>query len=341
MDSNADPKVALKALQLAHSYHPSGGPNMKYVNLHIRTLMRLGDINQIQWIVNNAINEVRAIIQSYYDVSSSMEASENTSGNGVKSSLDQAKSKLPEGFDLLVALRDLLSLYEDYLHAEVVMGLSDSNHITLIREKRDKAKSEYEEYALMKSKRSLTADDLNERYRGTGLFQLPYELSEKYNLAATNLPMNDENLKERSHGKLLLESLTRQDIERKLLKIESQRLGGKSNTEKISSDIANSAELSTVPYLLREFLVQLPSHTGPLPDIDMCLRSLKNTVLPARPESDDNIEVGSKRPRDNDSSINITSGSATEVEEILMKPEGYSFRYDDIFRQRQKARHLG
>lgn len=309
--------------------------------------MRLGDIQQIQWIFNNAINNLRNIIAAYYQTTSSSEGLPGITING-SSTIDEAKSKIPSDFDIYTALRDQLYLIEEYLHTEMVIGLSSTEHVTSLRKQRDQMKAEFEEYALIQSKKAITAEDLYERTHGTGVYQLPFELSERYDLHGVTLPSNDESLRERSSGRKLLDALTRQDIERKMSKHDpSRRSKDKSNPEAS----ATAADMANVPYIIREVLVHLPSHSGLLPDIDLCLRQLKNIVLPPRPMSEDGVEAsastatGAKRIRDEGVSgsdwLAATTGLEDVEEELIGKPDLDNINLkSDIFRERQRARLL-
>ena len=102
-------------------------------------------------------------------------------------------------------------------------------------------------------------------------------------------------------------------------------------------------------HILREFVIHLPPHQGPLPDIEMCLKQLKNIVLPPRPASEEYIDpnqtTSTKRGRDEivhqSDWINAAAGNMDEdAHEEFGKPEGDTIRSDDIFRQRQRMRLL-
>jgi len=46
--------------------------------------------------------------------------------------------------------------------------------------------------------------------------------------------------------------------------------------------------LSGLPMILRDLLSKLPTHIGPVPDIDGFIRHMKSMILPPRPSIDDN-----------------------------------------------------
>jgi hypothetical protein len=319
---------------------------LRLIHLQVRCLLRLGDLQQIQWLMNNAINNLANIIAAYYQITSSSEGLPGITING-SSTMDEAKRKIPADFDLYTALRDQLYLIEEYLHTEMVIGLSTTEHLAALRKQRDQIKAEFEEYALIQSKKAITAEDLYERTHGTGLYQLPYELSERYDLLGVSLPSNDESLRERSFGRKLLDALTRQDIERKM----SRRDPNRRANDKSNADVSSiAADMTNVPYIIREVLVHLPSHNGPLPDIDLCLRQLKNVVLPPRPMSEDGIETtlnatGAKRTREEGVAgsdwLAATTGLEDVEEELVGKPDLDNINLkSDIFRERQRARLL-
>jgi hypothetical protein len=60
-----------------------------------------------------------------------------------------------------------------------------------------------------------------------------------------------------------------------------------SQFENKSSTQANSSALSVLPSVLRDFIVRLPFHAGPAPDIDTFLRQMKTVILPPRPLSEE------------------------------------------------------
>lgn len=355
MDTNADATTALKVLKLANACEPVGIPDMRFVHLQVRALLRLGQLNEIQWIMNTLISDLSQLVAAYYQTSTfgTSYTGSSISTTSIATGADVGENRLPPNFDLLKALRILMYLWDELLHAESIMGLSDINYIIAVRGNRDKAKAEYEEYVLVQSKKSITSEDLNEKYRGTGIFQSSFELSERYDLLGTYLPTSfgdgDILFKERAKGKMLLNILQRQDIERQLLRRDGMKTNVSGGKEAVS-------ELIGIPYILREFLIQLPPHTSSLlPDVDTSIRQLNQIIMPPRPMTDEGGD--SKRQKGADGnvvsdSINnavphsdwITEAANIDKEndELLIQsnPLADTIRSDDIFRQRQRARLL-
>ena len=44
-----------------------------------------------------------------------------------------------------------------------------------------------------------------------------------------------------------------------------------------------SGTLGSLPHVLRDFIPRLPTHSGPLPDVDGFIRQLRGCILPPRP----------------------------------------------------------
>ena len=209
------------------------------------------------------------------------------------------------------SFKDQLILWEEYLRAETTLGLSDVSRLDDLRKSRDKAKILYED---SERARQITAaggvigSDVSSAGKVRGLFDCSYELGERYEPSGSfTLPPADLFLQQRSKGKYFLEEIAKQEAE----KMAALREAGQRRWKRDRGDGDDGpGHFSGVPPVLREFLPRLPTHTGPIPDVEGFIRQLRALVLPPRPADDGDFSSSSlKRPRDEVASTTAFNGN--------------------------------
>ena len=381
LDSNNEVEIALKVLELGKSYEiPTYLYDLRYIHLQIRCLLRQNNLSQIQWILQSSIDQIHSFIQLYFSStslsSSSSQHTDSHDSNGVTNSgLTSAASTsnpvlttLPPNFQIVEGLKIQYYLWEELYYVENTIGLSDIKRMKWILAQKASAQSEYENYLLASSKKSLTSNDLTEKYRGVGIFEYPYELCSRYELLFGNNDLfgtrADNYFRQRCNGKLLLEELIRLDLDKQFLMQSSSNGFHSSFSIKKKNGNEMMSETMGIPVPIRELLVHIPTYTGPLPDIETCIKNLRSMVLPPRPVdselshvSSSNGDVGTisilsggnKRPREEAigrdwmKAMNGLEEADDEeaTDKILPKTNLEStIRSDDVFRQRQRARLL-
>jgi hypothetical protein len=200
-----------------------------------------------------------------------------------------------------------LILWEEYLRAETILGLSDVSRLDELRRSRDKAKLLYEDSERARQITAaggvISADVSITTSKVRGLFDCSYELGERYEPSGSfSLPPADLFLQQRSKGKYFLEEIAKQEAE----KMAALREAGQRRWRRDRGDGDDGpGHFSGVPPVLREFLPRLPAHTGPIPDVEGFIRQLRAIVLPPRPADDGDFGSSSlKRPRDDTSAVN-------------------------------------
>jgi hypothetical protein len=111
LEVNNEPLVALKVLDLARSLHPPSTNSVEFLKLMTNVLIRLGDVKQLRWIYQTALNS--APVQD---------------------------ASLAGGAPSL-SLEDQATLWQEYLDAELTLGMSDVTRLSQLREKVKAVKS--------------------------------------------------------------------------------------------------------------------------------------------------------------------------------------------------------
>jgi hypothetical protein len=216
------------------------------------------------------------------------------------------------------SFKDQLLLWEEYLRAETMLGLTDVSRLDELRKSRDKAKALYEDNERARqiaAAGGVAGVDVPTMGKIRGLFDCSYELGERYEqLGAFSLPLADTYLQQRSKGKYFLEEVAKQEAER----MAALREAGQRRWKRDRGDGDDGpGHFSGVPPVLREFLPRLPAHSGPIPDVEGFIRQLRAVVLPPRPSDD--VDFGSsslKRPREESAALAI-GGSDWLAGELL------------------------
>ena len=330
LEINCCPEVALKVLEVAQSTTAGCAKDVKFVRMMTKVLLRLGKLKEIQWLYQLALGDeglttanVKTKLTSQAPTATATSAQTGvtliTSGltdyAATTSRLESNSQERP--------IQEIVELWEDYVDAENILGLSDLNRMNELRSKRDKARS-----LLADLTRSRNNKDNNRARNISSLFDSPHDISDKYHTLCCTVPQADSDLKERSRGKDLVEEM--QKLETAQL-IALREVTGK-KVKKEGNATTETPNLLGVPPILREFLSKLPTqYVGQLPDIQGFIRHLKNMVLPPRPS--DVSEDASAAPSWLSATVQYENGDDDDFDE-----NDADIVRDDIFRKRQRAR---
>lgn len=334
LEGNNQPEIAVKVLELARKNYTVESHSLEYIQLLVRALLRMGDLQQIQWIMNAALGKAGARgVFSFHNASSSLvnvngkgDDSENADVNGD----DINNSNDKNNISVNLSLGDQLELWEDYLHIETTIGVSSTRRLNELRRMRDYAMEDLKQWrknneALSGTGIPATIERSTETKRVIkSIYEFPSEIITRYHEFTTSMPENERNLVDRSAREMIMEGDGK-------ISNTLGSIGGKKDDDALS-----------LPPKLKLFINNLQPHTGPMPDIDGFLRHFKGLVLPPRPsqESIDNDSgVGAKRnasdwltqaAEDNEDGDNI---------DYEMNDEPNAAR-DDIFRMRKRQKRL-
>jgi len=222
--------------------------------------------------------------------------------------------------------KESLQLWEALLQAELTMGMSDTSRLMLLQERIRLARAESD-------KNSITSQD------NIDLFEPIQQLYSRHNVAAS-FPSCDEALNMRVSGILTSDKGDGHDQR------TDQMTGGKTQRRKRDDAPPDGVELSGVPIFLRDLLVALPSHVGPVPNTDNFIDQLRRTVLPPRPISekgsasnDTLLGLGGSVPQD----TSIQAGNkrkllSTDDDADYDRDANYADNKNDVFRQRRRVK---
>lgn len=325
LEVNCCPEIAVKVLDLGKAAYPACYKEYNYVHLLTQALIRLGDLHQIQWVFHVALGcEALSVAHAKTNFIGLPATSSSTNTNTIMSGFAD-KATQENIVSTGRPLQETLMLWEEYLEAEMKLGLSNVSHINEIRSKRDKARTLFDERHSARNAVSSTSNNS----RVFGLYESPYELSERYDSIVCAKPVYDEDLRQRSNGRVLLNELSRQESERMAaLREAGVKQKGKRKATNAADDSAAADEFSNltgVPSVLKDLLPKLPANIGPVPDLQGFIKHLRGLVLPPRPtvaieESD------------------LDSVSRTSWQTSMYDNEDDNDDLDDIFRRRQKMR---
>lgn len=333
LEVNCLPDIALNVLNTAQKNSPEATQNTHFIKLIVRILVQMGDIKQIRWILQSAMEDSKTQIQTTED-EKSMDAPDASAPSKSRST----KSKLQASAQNEAMLKRQLELLEIYLSAETTLGCSDLHHLNKLRDQRHKVKTDYErlKIAMIVSNRDEQkhfAANLNQR----GVFDTAYELIERYESCSfQTLPEMDQELRERCRGRNAIEKgdnahgHTGKDFHNLNKQLRDNR--------NMSTDFHLS--MAGLPLILRDLIAKLPpSLIGIQPDADGFIRHMKSVILPPRPavdevgeneEGEENKESGKMDEGDNDWSRPVNPDDDDEMD--VQGAEEYS----DVFRQRQR-----
>lgn len=331
LEVNCCADVALKVLEVAQSSTAGCVKDVKFVRMMTKVLLRLGKLKEIQWLYQVALgDEALTTANVKTKLTAQTPAATNTTSQTgatlITSGLNDyaaTTSRLESANER--PIQEIVELWEDYVDAENILGLSDLNRMNQLRSKRDKARS-----LLSDLTRSRNKDHNRERNNVYSLFDSPHDISDKYHALCCTVPQADSDLKERSRGKGLVEEMQRLETAQLIALREVTGKKGKKDGNTASAETPN---LLGVPPILREFLSKLPvQYVGQLPDIQGFIRHLKNMVLPPRPATDIS-EDSTAAPSWLSATVQYDNGDDDDFDE-----NDADIIRDDVFRRRQRAR---
>ena len=329
LDINCLPDIAQKVLELARTAYPAETCTVQYVRLLVRVLLRLGDLNKIRWAFQPVFGVGGAAA-----VTSVAAAAIGVKGlDGVVSG---ATSAPPNVVATPLSLRDQLELWEDYLMAETILGLSSIDRLDELRNNRDGCRAAFEDSERAKNvtlgSAAIAAAENASAAKPDGVFDSSNELLDRYGGISSAIPESDAALSERSRG------FNRNSL------VGSSAPGGERAASRprkwgavVGADAKETAETdsSGIPLALRHFINRLPPHAGAQPDLDAFSRHLRALVLPPRPvdESEAQMVGHTKRSAQGQDWLAMVNDDDDAAGDDLT-----SATRDDIFRQRQRAR---
>ena len=324
LEINCQPETALKVLDLARSKYSTCLSSISYVRAVIRVLTRLGDIKQIRWICQTALSESNNPATSDGAVvSNPLKGNRNTLSKSAKGSAAAIPS-----IGSVSSLKMQLEVLEEYLNAELILGVCDITHLNSIRERRNKIKTAVEEFERAKLGIVLSKDEA--KFTSKTLYDCISELFERYDFNLTNLPEQEQSLRDRTRGKLSIDGQQ---------KFDSDRMRGQSVLgSKRDMGAEFHLSMSGLPVVLRDLLSKLPSHTGPMPDIDGFVRHMKSIVLPPRP-ADEIMDESVRNDFDSAKNLDTLDKMNTDLDQIDENQDTDQVdEKDDVFRQRKRLR---
>lgn len=311
-------------LELARSTYPAETATTQFIRLLTRVLLRLGDVNKIRWAFQTVLGEgnAAAVTSMAATVTGPKNGGDAAAGAGAAAGL---------------SLRDQLELWEDYLNAETILGLSGIDRLDILRNCRDAARQAYEDSERAKhvitGSAAVAAAESASSARTEGIFEYSNQLIERYSGIASTIPEVDSALSERSRsfgGRATAAAAPAEGS----TAARSRRWGSTANE---SQDTSSTADTLGVPQVLRSFINKLPPYMAPsMPDFDAFARSLRGLILPPRPMVEEDVAVGSKRAAPGSEWL---AGLGNEDDDAAGDDLTSATR-DDIFRQRQRARLL-
>ena len=338
LEVNCNPSVAIKVLELAKLAHPSCVKDVRFVRVMTQCLIRIGDIKQIQWLFQVALGSEAVAVAN---VSSNFIGNPPASilgGSGGATKENLVVSGIHEMNSLNSisslserSLQETLQLWDDYLNAESILGVSDINRMNEIRLSRDKARLRLDEllrakYVATSTESTALISKFRDRTKVFGIFETAGEITERYEVLACTYPVDDEDLRERSKGKLLLHEMLKQENDRMMALKEA---GVKRSKRDQGGDVDDGLNL---PQIIRDLLPKLSGSSSslPLPDLNGFIKHLRGLVLPPRPSVvmtvADDLDNIDRKP------LWLTGGDDDD------DVEDATHLRDDIFRRRQRAR---
>eukprot|EP01038_Epipyxis_sp_PR26KG_P006635 gene6635-9109_t len=252
LEVNARHDIAFKVLNLARLNYPPCIKNMNFIRSIIYVLVLMGDLNQIKWMFQAAIDDIKT---------ARIELNNRSKG---------------------VLLRDEYELQEHQLRIETMLNMSDLTRLNELRELRDQAKQLYEEFErtrlgmiISNSTNNNRQDEINRQK--ASIVEYASDVIERYqNIHSISnisiiIPMNeyDTEMKFRCQNKSYFESnmmLNNSINQFNSLMNNSTMLGsdkGQFNSMKANRDTINMGaefhlSLSGLPIIIRDLLSKLP-----------------------------------------------------------------------------------
>lgn len=360
LDVNCSPDVCVRVLELARATFPTEAGSSQFVRLMVRALLRLGDLAKIRWAYSTVLGEgggagalsiaaARVGVDGTGAAASSRAATADAGGNK-----DADNSDNSTGSASGLSLSEQCEMWEDYLSAETILGVSSVGRLDELRKHRDAARTAYEDTERSKhvvtGAAAIAAAEIAAAARAEGLFENSNELLERYvggvggGALGVALPDGDTALSDRC--RTFAPRSSNWGVQqagawggdggaegRRSRRWDSSSGGGADGSSSSASDII----LGVTPQL-RAFINKLPPFLASAPpDYDTFTRSLRSLVLPPRPlAEDEGLPIpGMAGKRGAEWLTNLGNEDDDAAGDDL-----FSATRDDIFRQRQRARLL-
>ena len=276
----------MNVLNLAQKACPQCFKDPFYIKAITRVLTLLGDLKQIRWVFQTALNE-------FAGSNGSLALSKVTAhlhdrpGRRVGRNNQAATAALTSNH---AQLKAELQLWEEYLRAETVLGLSDVVRLDELRSCRDKVKVIFDEAERVRLGVVYATKDEARAAQQRGIFHPAQDLCDRYDAPGTctvwTLPELDQSLQERC-GQMLSGIGTHGRRGPSDQADRARKQGDQQHVQNMSTEFHLS--LAGLPVILRDLLGRLPFHSGPLPDLDGFIRHMKGVILPPRPEPEVNV----------------------------------------------------
>jgi hypothetical protein len=289
LEVNCAPQVALGVLNLAQKACPDCFKDTFYVQAITRVLTLLGDLKQIRWVFQTALAEFSgekgALALSR---AAALSAAQERPGRR----FGRQQQVQPVAVGNYIHLKTELNLWEEYLQAETVLGLSDVTRLDELRSRRDKVKVLFDEAERVKMGVVYASKDEARAAQQRGIFHPAQDLCERYDAAGFctmwTLPNADRLMQERCAQAIAAATFGggRSDRLGGGGRDLGHRKGAGLDHQAVSMSTEFHLSLAGLPVILRDLLGRLPFHSGPLPDIDGFIRHMKGVILPPRPEPD-------------------------------------------------------
>lgn len=333
--------MAHKVLELARSAYPTETCTVQYVRLLVRVLLRLGDLNKIRWAFQTVLGEGgAAAVTSVAAAAIGVKA--GGGGGGLGGGAAEGSGTAGASANAVaspLSMRDQLELWEDYLMAETILGLSSVHRLDELRGFRDGCRAAFEDGERAKNvtlgSAAIAAAESASAAKPDGVFDASNELLDRYGGVSSAIPEADLALSERSRG-FNRNALGAANAPGATASSRPRKWGSVVGADG-NKDSSAEADASGVTTALRLFINRLPPHAGPLPDFDTFSRHLRALVLPPRPvdESEAQMATHAKRSAPGQDWLSMVND-----EDDAAGDDMTSATRDDIFRQRQRARLL-
>ena len=295
LEVNCNPKIALNVLNLAQKVCPDCFKNTYYLQAITKVLTLLGDVKQIRWVFQTALAEFSGenstLLSTTQNTIMSVPTGDNRIGRRNQRNQQQQSSNNMAAVGNYDQLKAELQLWEQYLHAETVLGLSDVMRLDELRSRRDKVKLYFDEAERVRLG-IVYATKEEARAAQRGIFHPAQDLSQRYDPPGTctvwSLPEQDRSLQQRCTEAITHAAVGGVSVARKGLTDRVDHAAGADN-QVLNMSTEFHLSLAGLPSILRGLLAKLPFHSGPPPDIDGFIRHMKGVILPPRPAPEESI----------------------------------------------------
>ncbi len=254
--------------------------NLAFTLLLVKVLDAVGDYDQVRWVFTNSIN--------YYN---SIDEKSKVS-NDLNSKHQPAVLRQKESFEALQ------KLHEEYYKFESLRGSRNISLLNSLRQSiRDfKAPRAEKQGFLFYLKDDLLLEatvSLIDRYEGISTYLTPFEIELVSRMKKYCDLFYHEELSARN----------------------SEQMMEKCDKEYRATSADVQMSLSGIPSILKDFILKLPNHVGPLPDVDDFLNKFRGMELPPRPIIDERENADQDGfDLENSAEIDPTENEAAESE---------------------------